>query len=53
MMTDAASNFSPGRIAVIGAGPVGCVVSAAFAQAGYEVVLCDMVNDLLEPAKDP
>ena len=53
MTTSAASNFSPRRIAVIGAGPVGCVVSGAFAQAGYEVVLCDMVNDLLESARDP
>jgi len=53
MTTGAGTDFSPKRIAVIGAGPVGCVVAASFAQAGYDVTLCDMVKELLEPALDP
>ncbi len=53
MTSSEGTSFSPTRIAVIGAGPVGCVVSAAFSNAGYEVTLCDMVKELLEPAMDP
>jgi len=43
----------PNRIAVVGAGPVGCVVAAHLAHAGHQVVLCDVVPALLAPARDP
>jgi len=46
-------DFSPNKIAIIGAGPVGCVLAASFSNAGYEVVLCDVVKELLTPALDP
>ncbi|MEE8495902.1 MAG: 2-dehydropantoate 2-reductase [Xanthomonadales bacterium] len=45
--------FDPKTIAVIGAGPVGCVLAAGLSQAGFEVTLCDVVESLLAPAKDP
>jgi len=48
-----ATSFDPKRIAVIGAGPVGCVLAAGFSQAGFEVTLCDVVDSLLAPARDP
>lgn len=51
-MTDNAE-FSPGKIAVVGAGPVGCVLAASLANAGHEIILCDLQDDLLEPAIDP
>ena len=44
--------FSPKSFAVIGAGPVGCIVAAFLAKNGYEVTLCDILPDLLEPALD-
>ena len=47
------SNFSPQSIAVIGAGPVGCIVACFLANAGYEVTLCDVIPDLLTPALVP
>ena len=47
-MTDTPS-FIPKTFAVIGAGPVGCIVSAFLAKAGNEVILCDVIPDLLEP----
>ena len=47
------SDFNPQSIAVIGAGPVGCIVAAFLAKGGYEVTLCDVVPDLLKPALDP
>ncbi len=47
------SNFSPKKFAVIGAGPVGCIVAAFLARGGYEVTLCDILPELIEPAKDP
>lgn len=47
------TTFDPKRIAVIGAGPVGCVLAAGFSQAGFEVTLCDVVESLLAPARDP
>ncbi|MCL5966049.1 MAG: 2-dehydropantoate 2-reductase [Deltaproteobacteria bacterium] len=43
----------PKKFAVIGAGPVGAIVSAFLAKGGYEVTLCDIVPALLEPALDP
>jgi len=42
--------FAPKTFAVIGAGPVGCIVSAFLVAGGHEVVLCDVIPDLLEPA---
>lgn len=53
MSSNPSIKFSPDRIAIIGAGPVGCVLAASFANAGYEVTLCDLVKELLAPAKDP
>lgn len=41
------------KIGVIGAGPVGAVVAAHLANAGHKVVLCDVVDALLAPAKKP
>ena len=47
------SDFSPKKFAVIGAGPVGCIVAAFLANSGYEVTLCDVIPSLLNPALDP
>jgi 2-dehydropantoate 2-reductase len=47
------SEFKPTRFAVVGAGPVGCIVAAFLARGGYEVTLCDVVPSLLAPALDP
>jgi 2-dehydropantoate 2-reductase len=47
------SDFSPQKFAVIGAGPVGCIVAAFLAKGGYEVTLCDVIPSLLNPALDP
>jgi len=47
------SEFNPQTFAVVGAGPVGCIVAAFLAKGGYEVILCDVINDLLTPALDP
>jgi 2-dehydropantoate 2-reductase len=47
------SDFKPTRFAVVGAGPVGCIVAAFLARGGYEVSLCDVVPALLAPALDP
>lgn len=51
MKTEA--KFDPKSFAVVGAGPVGCIVAAFLAKAGYEVTLCDVIEDLLRPAADP
>lgn len=45
--------FHPKKFAVVGAGPVGCIVAAFLARGGYEVTLCDVVPALLSPALDP
>ncbi len=45
------SDFRPQSFAVIGAGPVGCIVAAFLAKAGYKVTLCDVVEELLQPAR--
>ena len=50
---DEKADFSPQKFAVIGAGPVGCIVAAFLAQKGYDVTLCDIMPELLEPALDP
>ena len=47
------SDFTPKSFAIVGAGPVGCIVAAFLAKGGYEVTLCDVIPDLLEPALDP
>jgi len=47
------SDFKPKSFAIVGAGPVGCIVAAFLAKGGYEVTLCDVVPDLLAPAIDP
>jgi len=47
------SEFRPRSFAVVGAGPVGCIVAAFLAKGGYEVILCDVIPDLLNPALDP
>lgn len=44
--------FAPKTFAVIGAGPVGCIVAAFLEKGGHPVVLCDVVADLIEPARD-
>ena len=47
------THYRPKKFAVIGAGPVGAIVAAFLAKAGYEVTLCDIVPELLAPALDP
>ena len=45
--------FSPQSFAVVGAGPVGCIVAAFLAKGGYDVTLCDVIEELIKPATDP
>ncbi len=45
--------FHPQSFAVIGAGPVGCIVAAFLAKGGYDVTLCDVIPKLTKPALDP
>jgi 2-dehydropantoate 2-reductase len=47
------ANFHPKSFAVVGAGPVGCLVAAFLARGGYEVTLCDVEADLLASATNP
>jgi 2-dehydropantoate 2-reductase len=47
------SEFKPTRFAVVGAGPVGCIVAAFLARGGFDVTLCDVMPALLTPALDP
>jgi 2-dehydropantoate 2-reductase len=49
-MVNKKTGFSPKKIAVIGAGPVGCIVGAFLAKGGYEVTLCDVIPELVDPA---
>ena len=44
------TQFHPQSFAVIGAGPVGCIVAAFLARGGYPVTLCDVIPELIEPA---
>ena len=46
-------DFKPQSFAVVGAGPVGCIVAAFLAKGGIEVTLCDVVSDLVAPAVSP
>ena len=41
------------KFAVVGAGPVGCIVAAFLAHGGYEVTLCDIVPELVNAGIDP
>ncbi|MBW2176439.1 MAG: FAD-dependent oxidoreductase, partial [Deltaproteobacteria bacterium] len=45
--------FNPQSFAVIGAGPVGSIVAAFLARNGYDVTLCDIIPELVNPALDP
>ena len=47
------ADFSPQKFAIVGAGPVGCIVAAFLAKEGREVILCDVISDLVKPALDP
>ncbi len=47
------ADFRPKSFAVVGAGPVGCIVAAFLAKEGYEVTLCDVIPELVEPALNP
>lgn len=47
------SDFNPRKFAVIGAGPVGCIAAAFIAKGGYDVTLCDIIPELVEPAVKP
>jgi 2-dehydropantoate 2-reductase len=46
------SGFQPQKFAVVGAGPVGCIVAAFLAEGGYDVTLCDVISELIAPAVD-
>lgn len=48
-----AEAFTPEKIAVVGAGPVGCIVAAFLEKGGIDVVLCDVMPELLKSARDP
>lgn len=47
------AEFHPQSFAVIGAGPVGCIVAAFLSKGGYDVTLCDVIPKLIKPALDP
>ena len=49
----AIAEFTPRSFAVIGAGPVGCIVAAFLARGGFEVTLCDVIPDLIADAVEP
>jgi 2-dehydropantoate 2-reductase len=44
------AEFAPRSFAVVGAGPVGCIVAAFLAKGGHRVTLCDVVPELIAPA---
>ncbi len=47
------AEFTFKRVAVVGAGPVGCVVAAHLAKGGYQVTMCDVVEELAKATVDP
>lgn len=50
---DETSAFRPKSFAVVGAGPVGCIIAAYLSKGGYDVTLCDVLPDLIKPAVKP
>ncbi len=50
-MTKEDPDFTAKRFAVVGAGPVGCIVAAFLSKGGYEVALCDVIPEMVDPAK--
>ena len=48
-----AQKFNPQSFAVVGAGPVGCIVAAFLSKGGYDVTLCDVNPELTRPALNP
>ncbi|OGP62194.1 MAG: 2-dehydropantoate 2-reductase [Deltaproteobacteria bacterium RBG_13_49_15] len=44
--------FKPRSLAVVGAGPVGCILAAFLAKGGNNVTLCDVIPELIAPAVD-
>lgn len=51
-MTKENSDFRAKNYAVVGAGPVGCIVAAFLANGGHDVTLCDIIPALVDPAAD-
>jgi 2-dehydropantoate 2-reductase len=49
-MTKEKPGFIAKKFAVVGAGPVGCIVAAFLSKGGYEVSICDVIPDLVDPA---
>lgn len=49
---NAQTKFQPQSFAVVGAGPVGCIVAAFLSKGGYRVTLCDVIPELLDPATE-
>ena len=47
------SKFRPQKFAVVGAGPVGCIVAAFLSKGGYDVALCDVIPELTASAMNP
>ena len=47
------TEYNPQSLAVVGAGPVGCVLAAFLAKGGYDVTLCDVLPELVEAAQNP
>ena len=45
-------SYRPKKFAVIGAGPVGCIVAAFLSRGGCEVTLCDVQSNLLAAARE-
>ncbi len=44
------TSFQFTKFAVIGGGPVGCILAAFLAKGGHEVTLCDIVPSFIKPA---
>ncbi|MDR3553789.1 MAG: ketopantoate reductase family protein [Syntrophobacteraceae bacterium] len=49
-MSESNPDFVAKKFAVVGAGPVGCIVAAFLAKGGYDVTLCDVIPALVDPA---
>lgn len=50
-MSETGAGFAAKKIAVVGAGPVGCIVAAFLSRGGYDVTLCDVIPALVDPAE--